>query len=149
MHRQHFTPGLGRKPCIDTEREHTSQLLFIHYILFDMIFLIFVQSNIQLVVVMRGSQEPSFYRVEEIVGEYEGDPLQHSHQQLLHTAPGRKYFYMVRKYLTRISGFSPMRVSAWPKRGPVAVNRDLGWNIWYQYLWVFKMKKETFSIYIN
>ena len=51
-----------------------------------MIFLIFVQSNIQFVVVMRGGQEPSFYRVEEIVGEYEGDPLQHSHQQLLHAA---------------------------------------------------------------
>ena len=77
-----------------------------------MIFLIFVQSNIQLVVVMRGGPLPSFYRVEEIVREYEGNPLQHPDQQLLHTAPGRKYFCFVRKYLTRISGFSPMRVSA-------------------------------------
>ena len=74
----------------------------------------------------RLGKQPSFYRVEEIVGEYEGDPLQHSHQQLLHAATVRKYLYMVNKYITRISGFSPMRVSAWPKRGPVAVNRDLG-----------------------
>ena len=149
MHRQHFTPGLGRKPCIDTHWAWAFQSIIVHLFIFYIIFLIFVQSNIQLVVAMRGGQEPSFDRVEEIVREYEGDPLQHSHQQLLHAATVRKYFYMVNKYITRISGFSPMRVSAWPKRGPVAVNRDLGWNIWFQYLWVSKMEKENFSIYIN
>ena len=99
---------------------------------------------------MRGGPLPSFYRVEEIVREYEGNPLQHPDQQLLHTAPGRKYFCLVRKYLTRTSGFSPMRVSAWPKRGPVAVNRDLGWNIWYQYLWVSsEWRKVTQSCHCN
>ena len=147
MHRQHFTPGLGRKPCIDTQ--YCSQLLFTYYFLFDIIFLIFVQCNIQLLMARLGKQ-PSFYRVEEIVGEYEGDPLQHSHQQLLHAATVRKYFYMVNKYITRMSGFSPMRVSAWPKRGPVAVNRDLGWNIWYSVsLGIQDERGNFFSIYIN